>query len=105
MSKKEKELVEQYQEKKHFYEVGEIYLVRTVTMTIVGRLVEVGEQELLFKNASWIAETGRFNKALIDKEVLSEVEPFPKDKLVIVGRGALIDAVIPEWKSLPDKVK
>lgn len=88
----------------HPYKIGEIYLVRTVTMIQCGRLSWVGEQEIVLTSASWIADTGRFHKALISKDELAEVEPFPEGE-VIVGRGAIVDAVIPEWTELPKKAK
>lgn len=51
----------------------------------------VTPQELVLEDAAWIADTGRFADAL-KKAEFSEVEPFPDGK-VIVGRGAVIDAV------------
>lgn len=73
------------------WEVGKIYLIRTVTMIDTGRLVAVGPQELVLEYAAWIADTGRFADAL-KKAEFGEVEPFP-DGRVIVGRGSVIDAV------------
>ena len=73
------------------WEIGNIYLIRTVTMIDTGRLVAVTDQELVLEDAAWIADTGRFSDAL-KKAEFSEVEPFPDGK-VIVGRGAVIDAV------------
>ena len=74
--------------KKHPYEVGKKYLIRTVTMTICGELKNVFESELVFTKASWIADTGRFHDSLKSCN-FDEVEPFVND--VIVGRGSLID--------------
>ena len=71
--------------------IGKIYLIRTVTMIQTGRLVAVGDKELVLDNAAWIADTGRFSDALKTCN-FSEVEPFPLGQ-VIVGRGAVIDAV------------
>ena len=73
------------------WEVGKIYLIRTVTMNDTGRLVKVTPQELVLEDAAWIADTGRFADA-VKKAEFGEVEPFPDGK-VIVGRGAIIDAV------------
>ena len=73
------------------WEIGAIYLIRTVTMIDTGRLVAVSGQELVLEDAAWIADTGRFSDAL-KKAEFSEVEPFPDGK-VIIGRGAVIDAV------------
>jgi len=83
------------------WEVGSYYLIRTVTMTDTGKLVHVGEQELVLEEAAWIADTGRFSEALM-KGVYGEVEPFP-DGRVIIGRGAVVDAV--KIKSSPRKAK
>ena len=73
------------------WEIGKNYLIRTVTMIPTGRLVAVTAQELVLEDAAWIADTGRFSEALKTGK-FNEVEPFPAGK-VIVGRGALIDAV------------
>lgn len=78
-------------DKSHPFKVGESYLIRTVTMTQVGRLEAVHEQELVLSSASWVADTGRFYDALKTGK-LNEVEPFPNE--AIVGRGAICDAVI-----------
>jgi hypothetical protein len=75
------------------WEVGKIYHVRTVTFAIAGKLAWVGEKELLFIEASWIADSGRFSNYLKGEADDSlEVEPFHKK--VIVGRGAVVDATI-----------
>lgn len=71
--------------------IGKNYLIRTVTMIQTGRLVAVTQQELVLEDAAWIADTGRFANALLTCK-FNEVEPFP-DGQVIVGRGAVIDAV------------
>jgi len=73
------------------WEIGKIYLIRTVSMTDTGRLVAVTPNELVLEDAAWIADTGRFSEAVAAAE-FGEVEPFP-DGRVVIGRGALIDAV------------
>jgi hypothetical protein len=73
------------------WEIGETYLIRTVTMIDTGRLVAVTEQELVLEDAAWIADTGRFADA-VKKAEFNEVEPFPDGK-VILGRGAIVDAL------------
>ena len=72
--------------------VGRCYLIRTVTVYVLGRLVAAYDQELVLEDASWVADTGRFHEALA-KGTLSEVEPFASN--VVVGRGAICDAS--EW--------
>jgi hypothetical protein len=69
--------------------IGKSYHVRTVTMAIAGKLKAVYPQELVFENANWVADTGRFNEYLKDTKNVKENEPFKND--VIVGRGAIID--------------
>ena len=73
------------------WEIGKVYLVRTVTMIDTGRLVAVSDHEIVLDQAAWISDTGRFSQALTTAK-FAEVEPFP-DGQVIVGRGAIIDAV------------
>lgn len=73
------------------WEIGKCYLIRTVTMIDTGRLVGITEHELVLEDAAWIADTGRFMQA-VEKAEFGEVEPFPSGK-VILGRGAVIDAV------------
>ena len=84
------------------WQVGKNYLIRTVTMIQSGRLVAVTEKELVLEDAAWIADTGRFSKALEDLDALNEVEPFPEGQ-VIIGRGALIDAVQIPWAARTQK--
>lgn len=73
------------------WEVGVRYFVRTVTMFVVGELAWVGRQELVFMDASWIPDTGRFADALRTGR-FAEVEPFPDS--VIIGRGSIVDATV-----------
>ncbi len=42
----------------HPWEIGKIYLIRTVTMIDTGRLVAVTPQELVLEDAAWIAGYG-----------------------------------------------
>lgn len=87
----------------HPYKIGKNYFIRTVTHHLTGRLIKVTPKELVLEEAAWIADDGRFHDALKTGN-LNEVEPFPKDEEVIIGRGSLIDAVI--WKhKLPGEQK
>ena len=74
------------------WKIGQPYLIRTVTMIDTGRLVKVTPNELVLEDAAWIASTDRFSDAVANCE-FGEVEPFP-DGQVIIGRGAVIDAVM-----------
>ena len=73
------------------WQIGKIYLIRTVTMIDTGILVAVGDKELVLEEAAWIADTGRFSDAIAKAE-FSEVEPFPSGR-VILNRSCVIDAV------------
>lgn len=64
-----------------FFIVGRDYLIRTVTHYYTGRLVWVGDKEIVIEDATWVADTGRFNE--------NEVEPYPKGMFIIVGRGSI----------------
>jgi len=74
------------------WKIGKVYLIRTVTYIVTGRLVRVHDQELVLEDAAWVADTGRFSDSLKSLE-FNEVEPFPDGEL-IVGRGAVVDACI-----------
>lgn len=75
-----------------FMEVNKTYFIRTVTHYFTGRLIWVGEKELVLDQACWIADTGRFNE-FIKEQTVNESEPFPNDRPVIIGRGSIIDMV------------
>ena len=84
------------------YKIGKNYLIRTVTMTLTGRVVSVGQQDIVLMDAAWIADTGRYANAVASAD-FNEVEPYPDGQEVIVGRASVIDATtIP---SLPRKQK
>jgi len=97
LQEKVKELEQQKQKaqtkKVDVWQVGKNYVIRTVTMIQVGKLIEVTDKELVMSDCAWVADTGRWTNFLKDGSV-NEVEPFQDD--VIVGRGSVIDATI--WK-------
>lgn len=74
-----------------FWEIGENYFIRTVTMHLVGKVMRVTDKEILLEDASWIADSGRFHEALSSGE-FEEIEPFVN--AVIVNRNSVIDATI-----------
>lgn len=83
--------------------IGNSVFIRTVTMYYTGEIVGVTDGEVLIQNAAWIADTGRFSKALATGE-LNEIEPYPDGAVVSVSRGAIIDVC--NWKhALPRTVK
>ena len=78
-----------------FWQVGKSYFIRTVTHYLVGRLVEIGNHELVLEDAAWVADTGRYHDALKSGK-FNEVEPYVGP--VCVGRGSLIDATLYPFK-------
>jgi len=86
-----------WQEKKqHPYEIGRNYVIRTVTMIYTGRLIEVGDKELVLVDAAWIPEPER-HMQFVANGMVRECEPFPDGQRVIIGRGALMDAIAVDW--------
>lgn len=83
-----------------FLEIGKSYLIRTVTLYQVGRVVAVSGQFVKLKDASWIADTGRFADALKSGE-FSEVEPVGES---YINLGSIIDA-FPFVHTLPKTQK
>jgi hypothetical protein len=75
-----------------FWVVGKSYFIRTVTMHLIGILDSIEDDEIILKEASWIADSGRFYNAL-KNGTLSEVEPFVSD--VLVNKSSIVDAC--EW--------
>ena len=74
------------------WEVGSAYFIRTVTHHYTGRLVKVTAKELVIEDAAWIADDGRFAQFVAGGEA-NEIEPYPDGAKVIIGRGAILDAV------------
>ena len=83
------------------FEIGKAYFIRTATYHCTGKIKQIKGQFLILEDAAWIADSGRFNKAINDGE-LDEVEP------VNVDMGVNIESIIDffEWKhDLPRQVK
>ena len=81
--------------------LGNAVLIRTVTVYTTGRIAIITPTELVLTEAAWIADTGRFNAALVASTV-AEAEPFPSP--VAVNRGAIVD--VTDWRGeLPAKVQ
>lgn len=74
------------------YEIGEQYHVETVTKYFLGELVNVTDKELCFIKCSWVEDTGRYNK-YVSGNAPNTNEPFPRDAVVIIGRGAIVSCV------------
>ena len=73
----------------HSYEIGGKYLIRTVTMMYTGEVMSITANDLVLKDAAWIADSGRYSDAL-NKGALNEVEPYPH--MVIITRQSIVDA-------------
>lgn len=56
------------------FEIGKAYFFRTVTYHLVGEVVRQEGNFIELKDASWVADSGRFSDA-IKKGTLDEVEP------------------------------
>jgi hypothetical protein len=74
--------------------IGKAYFIRTITHHYTGRLVKVTPKELVLEDAAWIPDDGRFAD-MFKNGAHSEVEPYPDNMQVIIGRGAILDAV--QW--------
>lgn len=83
------------------FKIGEKYLIRTVTVYVVGRVREVVGDFLIMDDASWVADTGKFSTALSSGS-LNEVERVPDG--TIVGLGSITDAQ-PWLHCLPKETK
>ena len=81
--------------------VGRAYLIRTVTMMYTGRVVAINDFNISLEDAAWIADSGRYNNALVTGE-LNEAEPYPN------GVGVSLQSIVdfaPWNHSLPREVK
>ena len=83
--------------KKEPYVIGKKYLIRTVTMIYTGKLVAIYPNELVIEQVSWIPETKRWMQSCANGD-FEEIEPYPKSAKVIIGRQAMLDAFIVNWK-------
>lgn len=82
------------------FKTGDKVFIRTVTFHHVGEVVEQADGFLRLKDASWVAESGRFHVAL-ETGSLSEVE-YVGDALVNVS--TIVDVFL--WAhDLPAKSK
>lgn len=85
----------------HPLRVGASVFIRTLSMYYTGRIVTIDAGSILLEDAAWIADTGRFGKAL-ESGSFSEIEPYPGP--VAINSGHVLD--ITEWNNeLPRKAK
>ena len=81
--------------------IGEAYLFRTVTHIEVGEVLSVDGVFITLKNASWIADTGRYHDCLANG-VFNEVEPYPDT--TTINSSSLINYA-PWYHQLPKEQK
>jgi hypothetical protein len=81
--------------------IGDCVLIRTVTMIQLGRVVEIGEKEIVLEDGGWVASTVRFGETLATGK-LDEFERAPS--WICVGRGAIVD-IYPWNHALPQESK
>ena len=72
------------------FKIGKNYHIRTVTMAHAGTVKSICGNFIVLENASWVADTGRFNEYLRDTAKVKENETFKND--VIIGLGSIVDA-------------
>jgi len=82
------------------FEVGKAYLIRTVTYHQVGILKDIQGDFLIFKDASWVADSGRFSDC-ITKGSFNEVEFVGP---MIINKTAIVDA-FPWENKVPKETK
>ena len=98
LNEKEKEV--KWNGEENPFVIGKSYLVRTVTYHMLGKLESIKGNFLVFTDACWVADSGRFGKAIKDGE-LSEVE-FVGDSIVSIN--AIVDG-FPWPHKLPKETK
>ena len=82
------------------FEIGKAYLIRTVTYHQVGILKDIQGDFLIFKDASWVADSGRFSECL-SKGTFNEVEYVGP---MMINKTAIVDAFPFEHK-IPKETK
>ena len=88
------------------FEVGEAYFFRTVTYHTLGKVKKIVGNFLVLEEASWIADSGRFNEFINEGKVYesssSEIEPLEVNP--VISLASIVDAF--PWKhKMPNKVK
>lgn len=72
------------------YKIGQQYFIRTATFHLIGRLVEVHQQELVIEQASCVFWPNETFGDMLATGKCSDVQHFPPGP-VIIGRGAIVD--------------
>jgi hypothetical protein len=74
------------------FEIGKNYLIRTITMIDIGRVTKIVGNFIVLDDASWIADTGRFNECLKNPTTFVEIEPFTYP--LILNTNSIVDATL-----------
>lgn len=69
---------------------GANYLIRTITHYYVGQVVSHVLSEIILTKASWIANTGDWDRC-IGEGVIQEYQSYPADMEVIINADAVVD--------------
>lgn len=70
------------------FKVGSCILIRTVTMTVVGRVTALSRDFIHLEGGGWAPDTGRLHEALAHG-TLAEFDPTPS--WALVSRAAIVD--------------
>jgi len=80
-------------ERKHDFEVGKRYFIRSVTHHLLGEVVEVCDLCVVLEKCTWIADDGKFSAAMRGEwSDSAEHEIYPPEVRVSVYFGGLIDS-------------
>lgn len=80
--------------------IGKKYIIRTITMINVGRLLAVTGNFITLEDASWIADAGRWEECLTKPEGIKVSEKYRRP--VHININSIVDAT--EWElELPEK--
>jgi len=93
LASNETKIILQTESKPVPFEIGKGYFIRTVTYHLTGKVTDIVGDFLVLDKASWIADSGRFNDAMvkgIDKNSASEIEPY--EHKVFVNVTAIVDS-------------
>lgn len=80
--------------------IGKKWFIRTVTYHLVGKAEKLIGNFMMLKNASWVADSGRFMQAIKDG-TLNEVEPVGD---VLINLNSITDMFPIKW-DLPKQQK
>lgn len=81
----------------HVFEVGQAYLIRTITMIYTGVVTAVIGNDpsnacVKLERVAWIAETGRWSECLKNgAATFREIEPYPQEHPVTIWTQAMLD--------------